>query len=140
MNKKIIVSVTSTILVILLIVIGSLWIKAYNGARKAKHIVSQEKTKIYTAYSGRYDKVIIYINAIEGANAQLNTQIEAIMAARTAFANALGRMNYDEAEEKTEIINSTFVNLYSYMEDNPSSYLTVDLTEDFMMELFAATN
>ncbi len=140
MNKKIIVIITSAILVILLIVVGTLWIKAYNGATKAKNIVSQEKTKIYTAYSGRYDKVFAFIDAIESANAQINTQIDAIMAARTAFANALGRKDYDEAEEKTEIIESTFISLVSYLEDNPAAWNTIGLTSGFMAEFSASTN
>lgn len=139
MQKKIIL-IVAVILTMFLVITGILWGTAYNKAIRNANLVKQEKTKIYTAYAGRYDKVFAFIDAIESANAQINTQIDSIMAARTAFASALAAGNLDGAEENSEILENTFISLVSYMEDNPSAWNTVGLTAGFMSEFAASTN
>lgn len=138
--KKNIVSVVILVFVLVFIVIGSFWVSSYNGAVKLENEIVEKETNIFSAYSNRFDKVTAFIDAIEGANEQIITQINAIKEARIAFADAIASNNLELAESETATIESTFINLISYMEDNPTSWNTISLTQDFMSEFSASTN
>lgn len=139
MRKRIII-ISLVLVLALFTLIGSLWISSYNKAVVASHDIKEHHTKIFVKYNARYEKVLMFINAIESANEQINTQITAITDARARFAAALDSNNYEDAEAETEIIESTFITLVSYMEDNKESWNTVGLTRDFMFEFAADTN
>lgn len=128
------------VLIVLAIIIGSIWISAYNGAVTKSNEIKLRQTEIYSAYSNRYEKVVQYIDAIDSADATILNQLTLIMDARTAFANAMSNNDLDVAENASSTIESTFIDLISYMEDNPSNWTTIGLTSNFMSEFSASTN
>lgn len=122
------------------LIIGATWISAYNGAVQKNNAIVEQQGNVHATLSARYEKVGAFIDAIEGANSTVQGYLNTIMAARTAFANAIAAGNVAAANEAAETIDGTFITLVSYMEDNPSSYNTVNLYAGFMSEFAAATN
>lgn len=140
MNKStgILLGIVAVVLIVA-VIFGSMWVGAYNGAITKSNEINQKQTQIYTAYSNRYEKIAAYIDAIDNADAQILAQMTLITDARTAFANAIAAGQLDVAEDASSTIESTFINLVSYMEDNPG-WTTIGLTSGFMAEFAASTN
>jgi LemA protein len=122
------------------LIIGFTWVNAYNGAIQKNNAIVEQQGNVHATLSARYEKVGAFIDAIEGANSTVQGYLNTIMAARTAFANAIAAGNVAAANESAATIDGTFITLVSYMEDNPSSYNTVNLYAGFMSEFSAATN
>ena len=118
----------------------STWIGAVNGEVRKKQNVIEATGNVHIKLSGRYEKVVAFIDAIEDANATVTNYLTIITDARTAFADAIGSSDLEGANEAAEIIDAAFIDLVSYMEDNPDSYNTVDLYSGFMAEFSALTN
>ncbi len=139
-KTNIIMLSTAFVLIVLATIIGVVWSTAYNGAETKFRQIKLRETEIYSAYSGRYEKVLQYIDAIESADQTILDQLTLITNARTAFANAMSNNDLDVAESASSTIESTFIDLVSYMEDNPSNWTTIGLTNNFMSEFAASTN
>ena len=119
---------------------AGMWISAYNGEITRRENVTEERGNVHASLSGRYEKVGTFIDAIESANQTVLTYLETIRDARTAFADAIASNEPVDADAAAETIDSTFVQLVAYMEDNPESYNTVDLYAGYMAEFAASTN
>lgn len=137
--KKVLI-ILSVIVVLLGALIASIWYRSYNGEIEMNNQIENVRGDVHAAMGARYEKVTAFIDAIQGANATVNGYLGIIRDARTAFANAISTENFAAADEAGGLIDSTFVNLLSYMEDNPSSYNTVNLYSGFMGEFSASTN
>jgi len=137
--KKIIAIIVGAFLVVS-VVIGGMWIGAYNGAVKRQNTVVEYQGNVHAALSNRYEKIGVFIDAIEGANATVLAYLETITDARSDFAAAIEAGNASLADSEAETVDGTFVTLVSYMEDNPDSYNTVGLYSGFMSEFSASTN
>lgn len=116
------------------------WVNAYNGYVTRDNEITQKRGDVYAALSARYDKLSLMIDAIESANTTVQGYLDSIMAARTAFANALANDDFESVDESITEINSTFINLVSYVEDNPTSYNTTGLYASALAEFNASTN
>lgn len=119
---------------------GVLWMSAYNGYVSKNNDVIEKRGNVYATLSARYEKVATLIDAIEGANATVLGYLDTIMDAREAFADAIASGNLSNINDTITELDSTFITLVSYMEDNPSSYNTVNLYAGFMSEFSASTN
>ena len=119
---------------------AGMWISAYNGEITRRENVTEERGNVHASLSGRYEKVGTFIDAIESANQTVLTYLETIRDARTAFADAIASNEPVDADEAADTIDSTFVQLVAYMEDNSESYNTVDLYSGYMGEFAASTN
>lgn len=117
-----------------------IWINAYNGFVTRDNEITQKRGDVYAALSARYDKLSLMIDAIESANATVQGYLDTIMAARTAFADALANDDFESVDASITEINSTFISLVSYVEDNPSSYNTTGLYASALAEFNASTN
>jgi len=126
--------------IIISIITSIVWINAYNGYVTRDNDVSQKRGNVYAALSARYDKLSLMIDAIESANTTVQGYLDTIMAARTAFADALANNDFESVDESITEINSTFINLVSYVEDNPSSYNTTGLYASALAEFNTSTN
>lgn len=129
-----------TLVILFFAILGITWISAYNGAIKKNNDIIESRSNVYASISARYEKVGAFIDAIEGANQTVLSYLNTIKEARTAFANAINNNKFDTADEAMDTIDATFITLISYMEDNPSSYNTVNLYSGFMSEFSASTN
>jgi LemA protein len=128
------------IVALLAVVTGSTWIGAVNGEVRKRQNVIEATGNIYAKMGGRYEKVAGLIDAIEGANEAIVEFMTIIADARTAFANAIAANDLEAATGAAETIDATFIDLVSYMEDNPSEYSTVNLYSGYMAEFAASTN
>jgi len=137
--KKILL-IVGGVLTTVFLVIGALWISAFNGAIRKDNAVSEKRANIHASLSARYEKVVVFVDAIESANETILTYLETIMDARTAFADAIDSSNNVAADSAATTIDGTFVTLVAYMEDNPDSYNTVSLYSGYMAEFAASTN
>lgn len=122
------------------VTVSASWIGAVNGEVRKNEDVVEATGNVHASLSGRYEKIGAFIDAIEDANATVLDYLQTIMAARTAFANAIAAGDSAEANDQAEIVDATFVTLVAYMEDNPGSYNTVNLYAGFMAEFAASTN
>src|SRR5690554_2216526 len=122
------------------IVVAALWISAYNGYVIKDNDISQKRGNVYAALSTRYEKMGAMIDAIESANTTVQGYLDTIMAARISFADALATNDLEAIDASVTEINSTFINLVSYVEDNPSSYNTTGLYASALAEFNASTN
>lgn len=122
------------------VTVSASWIGAVNGEVHKNAAVSEAVGNVHASLSGRYEKIGGFINAIEDANTTVQSYLDTIRDARTAFANALTAGNSATANEQAEIVDATFMTLVAYMEDNPNSYNTVNLYGGFMAEFAASTN
>lgn len=129
-----------SIVLLLIAIVSITWVGAYNGAIEKNNDVIEKKVGVHAAMAARYEKVDAFIDAIEGANETVQGFLDTIMEAREAFVNAIASNNIDAADETIDTIDGTFINLISYMENNPSSYNTVNLYSGYMAEFSAATN
>lgn len=125
---------------VVLIILGIIWINAYNGEVTRNNLIEKNRGDVHAALGSRYDKVLAFIDAIEGADTTVTNYLNIIKEARTAFAEAIDNGDIIEADAEAGTIDSTFVTLLAYMEDNPASYNTVSLYAGFMSEFSAATN
>jgi len=116
------------------------WVNAYNGYVTRDNEIAQKRGDVYAALSARYDKLSLMIDAIESANATVQGYLDTIMAARTAFADALANDDFESVDDSITEINSTFINLVSYVENNPSSYNTTGLYASALADFNASTN
>lgn len=116
------------------------WLTAFNGEVKKNAEVTTEVGKVHASLTGRYEKVGAFIDAIDGANEAVSEFMTIIQEARTAFAEAIAASNIKEANDQANIVDSTFMNLVAFVEDNPASYNTVNLYAGFMGEFSASTN
>ena len=137
--KKILIIVAGSLTTVF-VIIGALWIAAFNGAVRKDAVVSEARGNVHASLSARYEKVVVFIDAIEDANATVLTYLETIMDARTAFADALDNNNNAAADDAATTLDGTFVTLVAYMEDNPESYNTVGLYSGYLGEFSASTN
>ncbi len=137
--KKITLAILG-LFVFLGLTLGFTWVNAYNGAIQKNNAILEQQGNVHATLSARYEKVGAFIDAIEGANSTVQGYLDTIMAARTAFADAIAAGNVAAANEAATTIDGTFITLVSYMEDNPSSYNTVNLYAGFMSEFSASTN
>src|SRR5690606_29310115 len=72
---------------------------------------------------------------------QILTQLGLITQAREAFADAVAsQASPDVLEQEFTALESMFITLVSYMEDNPSNWTTVGITSAFLAEYNASTN
>lgn len=129
---------------IIIVLIGAIvsltWMNAYNGEVRMNNEVEKKLGDVHASLGSRYDKVVVFVDAIQGANETVAGYLNIIKESRVAFANALNNDNLIAANESAEVLDSTFVTLLAYMEDNPASYNTVNLTAGFMSEFSASTN
>lgn len=116
------------------------WLSAYNGEVTKNAEVTTEVGQVHASLSGRYEKVGAFVNAIEGANTTVSEYLTIIQEARIAFAEAIADSNLKEANDQANIVDSTFMNLVAFIEDNPESYNTVNLYSSFLGEFSASTN
>lgn len=137
--KKILIIVAGVVTTIF-IVIGALWMSAFNGAVRLDAAVAEKRGNVHASLSARYEKVVVFVDAIESANATVQAYLDTIMDARTAFATAIDNSNDLAADEAATTLDGTFVTLVAYMEDNPDSYNTVSLYSGYMGEFSASTN
>lgn len=128
------------IIALLAVVTGSTWIGAVNGEVRKNQNVIEATGNVHAKLGGRYEKVSAFIDAIEDANATIVGYLTIIADARTAFADAIASNDLEAANGAAQTIDATFIDLVSYMEDNPSSYNTVDLYSGYMAEFAASTN
>lgn len=138
LKKLLIIILSATLL--LLGMISFIWYSSYNGEIILSNQIDNNQADIHAAMEARYTKVSAFIDAIQGANATVTGYLDIIKDARVAFADALSSNNLNALDEAANLIDSTFVTLLSYMEDNPSSYNTVSLYGGFMGEFAASTN
>lgn len=124
---------------LLLLVVGGTWIGAYNGMVKRENDVVLKKGAVHASYVGRYDKASAMIGAIESANAQINSQIEAITTARSAFSN-VETGTVTEIQGAADAVETTISAFVVLLEDNPSAWNTVGLYAQYMAEFNASTN
>lgn len=132
--------ISGGIVTVLAIVVGAVWISAYNGAVSQEATVNEKRGNVHASLSARYDKVAVFIDAIEDANETIQGYLNTIVEAREAFANALTLNDNATADEAASAVDSTFTTLVAYMEDNPDSYNTVALYSGFLGEFSASTN
>ena len=127
---------------VFLVVVGIMWVNAFNGAKTKANEIETLRGDVYASLSVRYEKMGTFIDAISDANSIVTGYLEVIRDARVAFAEAIGKANVDasEVDEISGTIDGTFITLLSYMEDNPASYNTVNLYQGFLSEFSAATN
>jgi LemA protein len=137
--KKVFI-IAAGILTTIFIVIGALWISAFNGAVRNEAAVNEKRGNVHASLSARYEKVVVFVDAIESANATILSYLDTIMDAREAFADALDSRDEGAADEAATTLDGTFVTLVAYMEDNPDSYNTVNLYSGYMGEFSASTN
>jgi len=128
------------IAVVVLVVLGGIWINAYNGEVTRNNAIEKQRSDVHATLGSRYDKVLAFIDAIEGANATVTGYLNIIKDARIAFAEAIDNGELMNADAESDTIDSTFVTLLAYMENNPDSYNTVSLYSGFMSEFSASTN
>lgn len=128
------------VIAIVIVVISSIWITAYNTYQSNDVEVSQKRGDVHATLSIRYDKMAAMIDTIQSANSTVQGYLDTIMDARAAFANALASNDLESIDESIQEINSTFINLVSYVEDNPSSYNTTALYANALAEFNASTN
>ncbi len=57
------------IAVVILIVLGGIWINVYNGKVTRNNAIEKQRGDVHATLGLRYDKVLVFIDAIEGANA-----------------------------------------------------------------------
>lgn len=138
MNKKI-AGITTGVVLLLVLTVSIIWIAAYNKVTTLSNEIPQKEAEIYNAYGSRYEKVAGMIDAIESANQQIIDQMALIMDARMQFANALSNKDYNNLDGNIEVIESTLINLLSYMEDNPG-WTTTGLYNGYVNEFIASTN
>src|SRR5690554_4119345 len=129
-----------SVVMVLLVLLASFWISAYNGYVSKDADIDQKRGNVYATLSTRYDKMGAMIDAIESANTTVQGYLDTIMAARTAFAQALANNDLEALDASVTEINSTFFDLVSYVEDNPSSYNTTSLYANALAEFNASTN
>ncbi|MBN3490452.1 LemA family protein [Acholeplasma equirhinis] len=139
-NNNRILLIVGAVLLIFVVIFAGVWIGADTGAVTKRNEVLLRKQSIYTAYLGRYDKVQFYTDAINSADQQILSQITLLTEARVAFAQANNNLNFEQADDQIEVIENTFISLVSYMEQNPSNWTTLGITEDFIQEFSASTN
>lgn len=128
------------VLVVLAAIVGISWVSAYNGEIKKNNLIENKRGDVHAALGARYDKVAALIDAIQGANQTVTEYLNIIKEGREAFAEALDNGDFASADEAADVIDSTFVTLLSYMEQNPESYNTVSLYAGFAGEFSASTN
>jgi len=136
--KKLYIFAGAVLFVVVLI--GALWISAYNGVVTKENDVIQKRANVHATLSTRFDKMGTMIDAIESANTTVQGYLDTIMAARIAFANALADNDLDAIDASVTEINSTFIDLVSYVEDNPSSYNTTSLYANALAGFNTSTN
>lgn len=137
---KTVLIVVGAVVTLFVVVTGVLWISAYNQAVTKTSFLEAEKIKIYTAYSARYEKVKVYIDAIDTQNSQMIAQMQLITDARARFADAMANSDIDAANSEITNIEAVLVNLAVIMEDNPGSWNTNALMSGYMAEFSADTN
>ncbi|WP_025725241.1 LemA family protein [Acholeplasma granularum] len=128
------------VFIVLVIFVSVLWISAYNGLIRKENDLIEKRGTVLAVLSSRYEKMGMMIDAIEGANQTVQGYLDTIISARIAFANALAENDQNTIDETIETIDQTFITLMSYMEDNPSSYNTVNLYQNAISEFNASTN
>lgn len=124
----------------LIIFVAGFWISAYNGSVTTRIDIDEKQGNVYASLSTRYDKMEVMIDAIESANTTVLGYLNTIKDARIAFADAIANEDLDAANTSIDEINSTFINLISFVEDNPSSYNTTGLYANALAEFNASTN
>ena len=122
------------------VTVSAAWIGAVNGEVRKNEAVIEATGNVHASLSGRYQTIGGFINAIDKADATVQSYLDTINAARVAFAGALSDGKATTANEQATIVDATFTTLVAYMEDNPSSYNTVVLYSGFMAEFAATTN
>lgn len=142
MNKtKIVFYSVSGLLVLLIVMFLGTWISTNNQASEYDELMYFRKTQIYVAIDNRYSKVLAYQATIQTADNQILTQLGLITQAREAFAEAIeNQIPPDQLEEDFTALESMFITLVSYMEDNPGNWTTVGITSAFLAEYNASTN
>ena len=103
------------IAVVILIVLGGIWINAYNGEVTRNNAIEKQRGNVHATLGSRYDKVLVFIDAIEGANATVTGYLNIIKDARTAFTEAINNADLITADAESSTIDSTFVTLLAYM-------------------------
>lgn len=137
--KKMIL-IVSGVFATLVLIISILWISAYNGAQVKEAEISNARANVHAALQGRYEKVSVFIDAIESTNETIQGYIDSITDAREAFATAITLDDITSQNSNAETIDQTLFTLVSYMEDNPDTYQTVGLVSGYLAEISASTN
>lgn len=139
-QQFLILGISALIVVALTSTVAGTWISAVNGEIQKEQTVYEAEGNVHVSLSGRYEKVDVFIDAINDANSAMQTIIDSITDARAAFAAAIASNNQAKASEAAENVDSLFVDLVVMMEDNPESYSTIGLYATFMAEFDASTN
>jgi len=138
MNKATVILFSILGVVVLLGVIATtMIITTRDQAVFAKNKVESSFETIGTRLQQRSETMQILINGIDDANEQIADLLEMITDARTALANATTPDEYSEAEGDLE---GAFEGLRIIIEDNPGTYQTVDLYNQYMASAVASTN
>jgi LemA protein len=132
--------IVSGIAATLVLLVSILWISAYNGAVRKELEITNAEGNVHAALNGRYEKVGVFIDAIDHADATIQGYLTTITEARVAFATAIGASDIEAQSDSANTIDQTLLTLVSYMEDNPSSYQTVGLVSGYLAEISASTN
>lgn len=122
------------------VTVSASWIGAVNGEVRKNQEVVEATGNVHASLSGRYEKMTLFIDTIETANAAISDFLGIIRDARTAFAAAIAGGNNLEAQEQSEVVDATFISLLAFMEDNPGEYNTVGLFSQHLAEVSASTN
>lgn len=132
--------IAGAVVLILGATVAGTWVNAYNGEITRRETINEKRGNVHNSLNARYDKVTQYIAAIESANEIILDLLEQITDARTAFADAVASHNPEAADDEAEKLDGAFIQLVSYMEDNPDDLNPIDLYEGFMGEFAASTN
>lgn len=141
MNKRsLIISGVLVLVVMLLVTTLISWLTTYNGAQRRLRAIDFEETKIYSAFNNRLEKQENLLSYVNTADEQILNQLGLITSAREAFSEAFKNHDEQESFENFQTIETTFLGLLSYLEDNPNNWTSIGLTSKLIDEFNATTN
>lgn len=136
MSLKFLVTLISCFVIMLLLIFGITYMVSYNKAVKLNNSVEEANSAIIIAIEARYDMLETLLEAVEGLENHVESQLEKITEARTALANASANEISEDLEEVEASFSSTLVVI---LEDN-QNFTATSAYNNYMVNVETSIN
>lgn len=140
MKNKIVLFSVGFVVLILLIVITTYWIKSTNKIEQLNLDIETQKFEFLNDLQTRFEKISFSTDTINQATADVKEQLLLITEARSKMNQYILDEKYDEADEQAKIYVEGLNSINVIFEDNPESWNTLGLTKAQINEFNAESN